>query len=81
MSKTCIKCATNTIEWINKFSGKNRVYLDKLYFEENKVSYEEDDRGTYVSGQKFVEIELAKAHGRCPRCGCNDLKEETENGL
>jgi len=75
MSKTCTRCATQIVDWIQRFSGKNKVYLDKLYFEENKVSYKEDERGMYIPGEKFVEIELAKAHGRCPRCGCQDLTD------
>lgn len=75
MSKTCVKCATDTIEWIQKFSSQNKVYLDKLYFDENKVPYKEDERGMYITGEKFAEIEKAKAEGRCPRCGSTEFAD------
>jgi len=65
----CGVCRTDSEVWIAKFAAKNRVYLDKLYFEENKTSYNEDDRGLYISGQKFAEIETPKAKEKCPKCG------------
>jgi hypothetical protein len=49
-----------------------------MYFDENKVPYKEDERGMYISGEKFVEIELAKAEGRCPRCGSKDIASTQE---
>jgi hypothetical protein len=69
----CGVCGTNSEEWIARFASRNRVYLDKLYFDENKTSYEEDDKGLYISGQKFAEIESMKSKDRCPRCGTKSI--------
>ena len=66
---TCTKCGTNVINWIKKFSTQNKVYLDDMYFDENKVPHKVDERGSFITGEKFAEIELAKAIGRCPKCG------------
>lgn len=78
----CGICGTNSETWIAKFAVRKRVYLDKLYFEENKTSYDEDERGLYISGQRFAEIEIPKAKDRCPKCGTrrnlNSLSMNTE---
>ncbi len=62
-------------EWLDRFKDRAKVYLDRLYFEEYKVSYKEDDRGLYISGQTFYEMESKKAKERCPRCGFKFKKE------
>lgn len=67
--RKCRACGVDIDEWLEKFKGRAKVWLDKLYFDENKTSYKEDDRGFYISGNTFYEIESKKAKEKCPRCG------------
>lgn len=65
----CGTCGTNVELWIAKYASKSRVYLDEIYMKENKLSYDEDERGLYITGQKFAEVETPKAKEKCPKCG------------
>lgn len=75
--RKCKACGTDIDEWLNRFKGRAKIWLDKLYFDENKTSYKEDDHGLYISGDTFYEIEAKKAKARCPRCGFK-VKQEVE---
>jgi Zn finger protein HypA/HybF involved in hydrogenase expression len=65
----CSVCHSDIDAWLDKFRKLPKIYLDALYFEENKVPYNEDEKGSYISGQKFIEIEEHKVKTRCPKCG------------
>lgn len=64
----CTNCGSDNKEWLDKFVKRPKVYLDKIYFDENHVLYREDERGMYIPGRLFYEIELEKAHEKCLRC-------------
>jgi len=74
----CTACKSDVQEWLDKFKGRTKVWLDKIYFDENKTSYKEDDHGLYISGDTFYAIEAKKAKERCPRCGFKFKYEEED---
>ncbi len=79
--KKCPACSADIQEWLNKFKDRLKVYLDRLYFDENKTSYKQDEHGFYIPGHVFYELEAKKARERCPRCGFKfPLEEDVQWG-